>query len=73
MEIKDLQNPKRVRDGVVCISDTCISMGKGESFEVEGEFCAECECGIPPTQLTVEGLDEINFIRTKYGQMKIAK
>jgi hypothetical protein len=70
-EFEDLKDEKRVRDGVICISDHCISDGKGETFETIGEFCSECECGFASDQVTKENLEEINFIRTKFSQLKI--
>jgi len=71
MKFEELKDEKRVRDGVICISDACISVGTGEMYEVEGEFCSECECGLPPEQVKVEVLEEINMIRIKYNQKKI--
>jgi hypothetical protein len=73
MDFEELNNKKRERDGVICISDTCISNGKGEDFETSGEFCSECLCGISPEQVTVDNLDEINSIRIKYSQTKILR
>jgi hypothetical protein len=71
MEFSELKDKKRVRDGVVCISDRCISEGTGETFETSGEFCSECECGFNSDQVTKENLEEINFIRIKFSQLKI--
>jgi hypothetical protein len=71
MNFKELQHPKRLRDGKVCISDTCISVGKGEWFETAGEFCSECSAGLLPEQVTVENVDEINLIRLSIGQKKM--
>lgn len=62
--------PKTEKDGVICISDTCISCS-GEDFETRGEFCSECECGITPDQVTMDNLENINMIRIKYSQPKL--
>lgn len=70
-KFEELKDEKRERDGLVCISDRCISEGTGETFETSGEFCSECECGFASDQVTKENLEEINFIRTKFSQPNI--
>jgi hypothetical protein len=56
------------RDGVICISDNCISQ-KGDDFETTGEFCSECDCGVTKEQL--KDIEELNAIRIKYSQPKL--
>jgi len=70
MKFDELKDSKQ-RDGVICISDTCIATGTGDNFETAGEFCSECDCGFTPEQVTRENLEEINNIRIKYGQKKV--
>lgn len=71
MNFDDLKDEKREKDGVICISDTCISIGKGEDFETTGEFCTECDCGVTKEQVTKENIDELNSIRLRYSQPTI--
>lgn len=72
MKVEDIEIKKR--DGVVCITDPhigCISKGKGDNFETEGEFCSECALGVPEEQVTRTNLDGLNALRLECKQSKL--
>ena len=60
---------KKEQEGVICVVDRCV-LPTGESFNVDGERCSECDCGFVREALNVT---DVNFIRLKYSQTKIAK
>lgn len=61
-EIKN--DTKRQKEGVICVVDRCHAVGTGSIYELDGEFCAECECGLAPAQLNGE---EVDCVRLKFG------
>ena len=70
MKLKELTE-RGLRDNVCCVSDTCISVGRGDIYETAGEFCSECDCGLPLEQVVIDNLIEINLLRMKYSQPKL--
>jgi hypothetical protein len=71
MDFEGLKDPKRKKEGVVCIADDCVVHLTGNNYEIVGEYCTECECGFSPDQVVPENLTDINIVRLKFGQSKI--
>lgn len=54
MKFEELKDPKREKEGVVCVGDRCVLENADDYFKVLGEACSECQLGVPKEELTEE-------------------
>lgn len=69
MKLEELEkDTTRLKEGVICVVDSCISKCKNDRFESYGELCPECDAGFYPDSLD---LNEINRVRRKYSNTEL--